>query len=55
MEFVELERITGETIKNAIIKFCNDIAFEFPECRGQCYDDAANMQSYEKRCSVICP
>ena len=32
MEFVELERITGEAIGNAIIKFYNDIGVEIAEC-----------------------
>ena len=53
MEFVDLERITGEVIGNAIIKFYNDISIEIAQCRGQCYDSAANMQFLEKRCSVI--
>ena len=54
MEFVELKRITGEAIGNAIIKFYNDIGVEITECRGQCYDGAANVQSQKKkRCSVI--
>ena len=48
MEFVELERITGEAIGNAIITFHNDIGVEIAECRGQCYDDAVNMQSQKK-------
>ena len=48
MEFVELERITGDAIGNAIIKFYNDISVEIAECRGQCYDGAANMKSHKK-------
>ena len=48
IEFVELERIAGEAIGNAIIKFYNHIGVEIAECRGQCYDDAANMQSQKK-------
>ena len=48
MEFVELEQITGEAIGNAIIKFYNDIGVEIAECRGQCYDGAANIQSQKK-------
>ena len=35
MEFVELERITGEAIGNAISKFYNDIGLEIAQCRGQ--------------------
>ena len=48
MEFVELERITGEAIGNAIIKFYNDTGVEIAECRGQCHDGAANMLSLKK-------
>ena len=48
MEFVELERITEEAIGNSIIKFYNDIGVEIAECRGQCYDGTANMQSQKK-------
>ena len=48
IEFVELERITGEATGNAIIKFYSDIGVEIAECRGQCYDGAANMQSQKK-------
>ena len=33
MEFVELERITGEAIGNAIIKFYSDIFVEIAEYR----------------------
>ena len=48
IEFVELERITGEAIGNAIIKFYNDIGAEIAECQGQGYDSTANMQSQKK-------
>ena len=48
MEFVELERITGEEIGNSIIKIYNNIGVEIAEGRGQCYDGAANLQSQKK-------
>ena len=48
MEFVEIERVNREAVGNAIIKFYNDIGVEIAECRGQYYDDAANMQSQKK-------
>ena len=48
LEFVGLERMTGEAIGNAILKFYNDIVFEITECRGQCCYGAANMQSQKK-------
>ena len=48
MEFIDLERITGECIGKAILKFYSDIGLDITECRGQCYDGAANMQSQKK-------
>ena len=48
LEFVELERITGEAIGNAVLKFYNDIGVKITECRNQCYDGAAIMQSQKK-------
>ena len=48
MDFLELERITGKAIGNAVIKFYNDISVEIAECRGQYYDGAANMKSHKK-------
>ena len=33
---------------NAIIECYNDIGVEIAECRGHCYDGAANMQSQQK-------
>ena len=43
MMFVELERITGECIAKALLKFYKDAGINVTECQGQCYDGASNM------------
>ena len=45
MMFVELERITGECIAKALLKFYKNTGINVTECKGQCYDGASNMQS----------
>ena len=46
-----MERIIGEAIGNAIIKFYNDVGVEIAEFRGQCYDGAADIPS-QKKCAT---
>ena len=48
MMFVELERITGECIAKALLKFCKDAGINVTECKGKCYDGVSNMQSQKK-------
>ena len=48
LDFVELERITGEHIGNRLLNFYEEVELDIKECRGQCYDGAANMQSQKK-------
>ena len=48
MMFVELERITGECIAKALLKFYKDAGINVTECKGQCYDGASNMQPQKK-------
>ena len=49
MDFVDLERITGECIGNRLLKFYLDAGLDIKQCRRQCYDGVANMQSQKKR------
>ena len=42
IRFLNLERIT------VILKFCFDLGLDVKECKGQCYDGEANMQSKKK-------
>ena len=46
--FVELERIAGECIAKALLKFYKDAGINVRECKGQCYDGASKMQSQKK-------
>ena len=48
--FLNLERITGKHIGEAILKFYRELGLDVKECKGQCYDGAANMQSKKKWC-----
>ena len=43
--FLNLEKITGEHIGEAILTFYCESGLDVNECKGQCYDGAANMQS----------
>ena len=53
--FVELERIIGECIAKALLKFYKDAGINVTECKGQCYDRAFNMQSQKKGASKESP
>ena len=53
IEFVVLGRITGEHIGNRLLKFYAENGVDIRECRGQCYDGAANMQSQKKEQLVL--
>ena len=46
--FLNLERITGENIEEAILKFYHELGLDVKECKGQCDNGAANMQSKKK-------
>ena len=46
--FLNLQRITGEHIGEAILKIYRELGLDVKECKGQCYDGAANMQSKKK-------
>ena len=48
LDFVELERITGEHIGNRLLNFYEEVGLDIKECCGQCYNGAANMQSQKK-------
>ena len=45
---VALERVTVRHIGNRLLKFYAENALDNRECRGQCYDGAANIQSQKK-------
>ena len=49
LDFLSLERITGECIGQTILNFYEEKGISIRDCRGQCYDGAPNMQSLKKR------
>ena len=51
--FLNLERITGVHIGEAILKFYCELGLDVKECQGQCYDEAANMQSKKKSVASV--
>ena len=46
---VGLERITGECTGKAIKMYFNDNPLKISGCRGECYDENANMLSCKKQ------
>ena len=48
VEFLDLERLTGEHIAQKILAFYEEVGISPKQCRGQCYDGAPNMQSEKK-------
>ena len=45
LEFVSLERITGEHIGTTLLEFYKRTGINIKQCVAQCYDGASNMQS----------
>lgn len=43
LKFLPLESHTGETLTNTLLDFLNEIGVDISNCRGQSYDNAANM------------
>ena len=48
LDFMALERITGEHMAEKMEKFYNNVNFDIQQIRGQCYDGASNMLSRKK-------
>ena len=48
LDFLNLDRITGEHIGNRLLQFYQENGVDVGSCRGQCYDGASNMQSLRK-------
>ena len=43
LDFLEVQRITGEVLAHTIIHFLNNLGISLSNLRGQCYDGASNM------------
>jgi len=53
VEFINIHRITGEAIANAMLEFYKKVGLDIHQLRGQCYDGASNMSSEKKGVSGI--
>lgn len=47
------EGLTGEAIKNLILKTVADLGLSMNDCRGQCYDGAGNMAGHFNGVSAL--
>ena len=52
-DFVEVERITGKTLADAIIQCLAMWGLRIQYFRGQCYDGASSMAGAQSGCSAI--
>ena len=48
VEFLEVDRITGEHLADKLLHFCSQTHLDLHQNRGQCYDGASNMSSIKK-------
>lgn len=48
VEFIEVDRITGEALFDSIVTFYNSKCLDLSSLRGQCYDGTSNMSSIKK-------
>ena len=53
LEFLEVERITGETLAQCIINFRTGLGLSLSDLRGQCYDGATNMAGAKSGCKTL--
>ena len=53
VDFVEVERITGESLAMAILHWLHAHGLPASDMRGQCYDGASNMSGARSGCQVI--
>jgi hypothetical protein len=59
VDFIEVDRITGESLAKAINDKISSYGLEIQNCRGEGYDGASNMSSAAKRVQgricALCP
>ncbi|XP_068250235.1 uncharacterized protein [Palaemon carinicauda] len=55
IRFLEAEQTTGEDISRLILKKLEELNIPFEDCRGQPYDNGANMRGKNKGVQVVDP
>ena len=53
VDFMEVERITGEVLAQAILRWLSTHGLSSTDIRGQCYDGASNMSGAVSGCKSI--
>ena len=53
LEFLGVERITGEVLASSIIQFLRSMGLSLSDLRGQCYDGATNMAGARSGCKAV--
>ena len=53
LDFLEVQRITGEVLAHTIIHFLNNLGLSLSNLRGQCYDGASNMAGARLGCKSL--
>ena len=53
IDFLAVERITGEVLAEQILKYINSSCLSLSDLRGQCYDGGSNMSGARKGCRAI--
>ena len=48
-----VERITGESLADTILKWLDTVGLPLSDMRGQCYDGSSNMSGARSGCSTI--
>ena len=53
LDFVEVERITGRALSDAILHWLDVNGLSVADMRGQCYDGASNMSGSRAGCQAL--
>uniref|UniRef100_A0A1X7TFQ6 DUF4371 domain-containing protein n=1 Tax=Amphimedon queenslandica TaxID=400682 RepID=A0A1X7TFQ6_AMPQE len=53
VDFIEVERITGEVLGKAILQWLRSHGISVMHMRGQCYDGASNMSGARSGCKAV--
>jgi len=53
LDFIQLERITGKNIADAILQKLHSWGLCLSDLRGQCYDGSSNMVGAKSGCKAL--
>ena len=53
LDFIEIERITGQALSDAILHWLEENGLQVADMRGQCYDGASSMPGSRPGCQAL--